>query len=109
MSTIYDEPRVSTARVLPEAGWTPPPQPPPRPRRTHPGRLLAAAVAGLVLVGVAVETLPPGTPGHQLWTSVVRAAPLAASSGTTAAPHGHPHPAAIPAVTPHATAQHRPP
>ena len=41
-----------------------------RPHRSHRGRLVAAAVAAVVLVGVAAESVPPGTPGHQLWTTV---------------------------------------
>jgi hypothetical protein len=67
--------------------------------------VLAAAIAGLVLVGVAAETLPPGTPGHQLWTSVVGTAPVAASSGTTAAPQVDPQLAAIQAVIQKANAE----
>src|SRR5260370_13070541 len=106
MSAVYEEQRVYEPHVQAEAGFTPPPPPPPRPpRRNHHGRVLAAAIAGLVLVGVAGETLPPGTPGHELWTSVVGTAPVAASSGTTAAPQVDPQLAAIQAVIQKANAE----
>ncbi len=106
MSAVYEEQRVYEPHVQAEAGFTPPPPRPPRPpRRTHRGRVLAAAIAGLVLVGVAAETLPPGTPGHQLWTSVVGTAPVAASSGTTAAPQVDPQLAGIQAVIQKANAE----
>src|SRR6266852_5927789 len=106
MSALYEQPRVQDMPSAPELGWSPPPpRPPIRPQRSHPGRLLAAAVATLVLVGVAVESVPPGTPGHQLWTTVTSAAPNAAPAVAAAAPQVDPQLAAIQAVIQKANAE----
>jgi len=106
MSAVYDEPRVQDPRVTPEAEWTaPPPWPPRRPQRRHPGRLLAAAIAGLVLVGVAAETVPPGTPGHQLWTTITAGSPAATPAVAGAVPQVDPQLAAIQAVIQKANAE----
>lgn len=60
-----------------------------------PGRLLAAGVAAVVLVGVALDSVPQGAPGHQLWTSVASAAPVPSPSVTAAQPQVDPQLTAI--------------
>src|SRR5713226_1617013 len=96
MSTVYDEPRVDQTPVFSEPMSAPPsPRPPNRRRRSHPGRLLAAGVAAVALVGVALESVPPGTPGHQLWTSVATAAPLSGPPVAAVPPQVDPQLAAI--------------
>src|SRR5712692_7141329 len=102
MSVVYDEPRVQDPVPTPEPHYSPPPM---RPRRTHPGRLLAAAIAGLVLVGVAVESVPPGTPGHQLWTSLAGNSPVTSPTVAAAAPQVDPQLAAIQTVIQKANAE----
>ncbi|MDQ6674626.1 MAG: G1 family endopeptidase [Chloroflexota bacterium] len=52
----------------------------------------------MVLVGVAAESVPPGTPGHQLWISVANGAPLSGQPVAPAAPQVDPQLAAIQAV-----------
>jgi len=66
---------------------------------------LAAAVATLVLVGVAVESVPPGTPGYQLWTTLTSGAPGSAPAVAAAAPQVDPQLAAIQAVIQKANAE----
>src|SRR6266851_6400734 len=106
MSALYEQPRVQDMPSAPELGWPPPPpRPPIRPQRSHPGRLLAAAVATLVLVGVAVESVPPGTPGYQLWTTLTSGAPGSAPAVAAAAPQVDPQLAAIQAVIQKANAE----
>src|SRR5438445_4020932 len=100
MSVIYDEPRVERTPAAPEPMWAPPspepaPGPPPRRRQSHRGRLVAAGVAAVVLAGIAVESVPSGTPGHQLWTSVAGSAVVSGSSAAAAPPQVDPQLAAI--------------
>src|ERR1700687_3029425 len=91
MSAIIDEPRTQYTPAAPEPVFPPdPPRLPSNRRRSHPGRLLAAGVAAVVLVGVALESVPPGTPGHQLWTSIATAAPLAGPPVAAAPPRADP-------------------
>jgi hypothetical protein len=49
----------------------------------------------VLLVGAAAESVPPGTPGHQLWTTIAGGAPPAIAA---AAPQADPQLAAIQAV-----------
>src|ERR1700687_4593159 len=118
MSAIIDEPRTQYTPAAPEPVFPPdPPRLPSNRRRSHPGRLLAAGVAAVVVVGgalasvspgtprgrllaagvgavvrvgVALESVPPGTPGHQLWTSIATAAPLAGPPVAAAPPRADP-------------------
>src|SRR5947209_9052545 len=99
MSVIYEEPRVQHAPSVSEPVYAPPPpRPPVRPRRAHRGRFVAAAVAAVVLVGVAAESIPPGTPGHQVWTTIAGGAPVSSPGVASAAPQQDPQLAAVQAV-----------
>ena len=99
MSVIYEEPRAQHAPSVSEPVYAPPPpRPPVRPRRAHRGRFVAAAVAAVVLVGVAAESIPPGTPGHQVWTTIAGGAPVSSPGVASAAPQQDPQLAAVQAV-----------
>jgi Peptidase A4 family len=100
MSTIYDEPRVEHMPSVAEPVFAPPPpRPPTRPHRSHRGRVIAAAAAAVVLVGgIAAESIPPGTPGHPVWTSIAGGAPFSSPAVASSAPQTDPQLAAIEAV-----------
>src|SRR3977135_4447469 len=98
MSTIYDEPRIDQSPLAPEPEYPPPTRLQARRRRSHRGRVVAAAVAAVLLVGVAAESVPPGTPGHQLWTTIAGGSPGAPPAIASAAPQVDPQLAAIQAV-----------
>src|SRR5882762_791472 len=118
MSTIYDEPRVEDplrepggslrapqpSPLAPEPEYAPPTRLHVR-RRSHRGRVVAAAVAAVLLVGVAAESVPPGTPGHQLWTTIAGGSPVAPPAIASAAPQVDPQLAAIQAVIQKANAE----
>jgi hypothetical protein len=59
----------------------------------------------VVLVGAAAESVPPGTPGHQIWTSVTSGGPVGAPAGAAAAPQVDPQLAAVQAVIQRANAE----
>ncbi|HEV7663868.1 MAG TPA: G1 family glutamic endopeptidase [Chloroflexota bacterium] len=101
MSTIYDEPRV---QYTPSGPQPIPPRPPNRPRRSNRALLVAGGVAAVLLIGAAVESVPPGTPGHQLWTTVASAAPAPTPVGVVA-PQVDPQLAAIQQVIQRANAE----
>jgi hypothetical protein len=67
--------------------------------------LAAAGLAAVVLVGAAVESVPPGTPGHQLWTSIAGGAPASSPPVTAAPPQVDPQLAAIQQVIQRANAE----
>jgi len=104
MSTIYDEPRVDQSPLAPEPEYAPPTRLHVR-RRSHRGRVVADAVAAVLLVGVAAESVPPGTPGHQLWTTIAGGSPVAPPAIASAAPQVDPQLAAIQAVIQKANAE----
>src|SRR5438132_3271226 len=93
MSVIQDEPRLQNTTAVHEPDYPAPP--PVRRHRSHGGALLAAAVAGVLVTGLAAESVPPGTPGHQVWTTLTRGSPLATASVATAQPQTDPTLAAI--------------
>jgi hypothetical protein len=79
MSVMHRDRRLDQPNFAAEPVFAADPPRVPRDRhRAHPGRLLAAGVAAAVLVGIALESVPPDAPGHQLWTNIVAAAPLTA-------------------------------
>src|SRR5216683_6524614 len=105
MSTIFHEPRIEQSPLAPEPEYPPPTQLRARRRRSHRGRLVAAAVATVLLVGAAAESVPPGAPGHQLWTTIAGGSPVAPPAIASAAPQVDAQLAAIQAVIQKANAE----
>jgi hypothetical protein len=96
MSAIYDEPRVQYTPSAPEpVSSPPPPRAPMRRRSSNRGQVVAAAVAAVLLIGAAAESVPPGTPGHQLWTSITSSGLAPAPAVAAAQPQVDPQLAAI--------------
>src|SRR5258708_745868 len=59
-----------------QADWAPlssppPPTPPRRPRRNRRAWLAGLALSAVVVLGVAAESVPPGTPGHPILVNIV--------------------------------------
>ena len=84
MSVVYENPTiVENDRLAPVLPASPPPVPPRRPRRGRRAWLAAIGLAGVVVLGAAVESIPPGTPGHQIWTNLVGGGVAAAAPGVS--------------------------
>jgi hypothetical protein len=62
-------------------------------------------VAAVLLVGAAAESVPPGTPGHQIWTSVTSRGPVPGPPVAAAQPQVDPQLAAIQQVIQRANAE----
>ena len=73
MSIIQED--VHTQHTL-SAPPSAPPGPPP-PRGSNRGWIAVAIVVVVALVGLGALTVPPGSPGHQLWTGVAGGSPAA--------------------------------
>ena len=81
MSTIQDDPGVNHAPLTSELANTPPAPRPPLRRRGSRRDWVVAAVVVVVLVVAGLASVPPGTPGHLLWTRLVGDTPVGLAVG----------------------------
>src|SRR5438132_4877641 len=113
MSVAYETPHTENDRpVLRPLPSSPPPVlPPRRPHRNRRAWLAAVGLSAVVVLGIVAESVPPGTPGHQLWTTLTggavtaAAAPASAPAQTTAPAQADPQLAAIQQIIQQANAE----
>src|SRR5438132_14354332 len=99
MSVAYETPHTENDRpVLRPLSSSPPPMLPPRkPHRNRRAWLAAVGLSAVVVLGIAAESVPPGTLGHQLWTTITSGPATAAAAGRPASPNSPTAPISAPA------------